>query len=652
MINEIVSSKNRGRNRNGFKLVSRFIALTCLSLMCISCSYERKISFPKVELTPFEQRLAQKIMIDIRYFCGNKFASQTPCKQPVTRLPVPLLKLLSDVHIGGVVLFGSNIVSPQQLVELTNNLQEAATQRENTTPLLIAVDQEGGRVVRLPRESATSFAGNMAIGATYDQHGTYYATEVGKIIGHELSSVGINVNFSPDVDVNVNPKNPVINVRSFGKEPNRVAELGIAMMNGLQSKNVTATLKHFPGHGNTDVDSHTGLPVVNYDTKTITNVDLVPFKKAIELGEPGMIMTAHIQYPYLDPTKVKTNSESDIIRPATMSKKILTGILRDKLHYKGVVITDALDMDSIAANFSPETAVFEAFSAGADIALMPMKISTEGDIYRFKLFVKKLAKKIVDDGQYLDEIIQSNERINRLKKSYGLLSKNYFGNGQDENNMPALLSTKASRKIEKKLAEDAVTIIQNKNNILPISSDTNYRMKIFIENDEQKKIFSSALHRNWSINNHSKLTTQFVKLGEYQFSSRSEAKETENDDVIIILYSGGKSSAAEANSVQQWKINQGSKGPFSERQIVKKILSDANNSGTKVVLAGMRSPYELTEFLASAEGVVVAYDSTTYVNATTGETIGVTYDAVASLILGNSFSGAVLPVSLLSMTLP
>ena len=240
---------------------------------------------------------------------------------------------VAKYHLGGVLYFNwsGNVGRPtnlEQVATLSNGLQEAARSNGAGVPLAITIDQEGGIVARIT-SPATEFPGNMALGATRDKD---LARKQGEILGRELRALGINVNFAPTVDVNTNWENPVIGVRSISSDENLVGELGTAQILGMQSQGVSATAKHFPGHGDTVTDSHLGLPVVTYDRATL-NRHLVPFQKAIDAGV-DMIMTAHIIVNAIDPDM-----------PGTLSKKVLTDLLRTEMGFKGIITTDALDME-------------------------------------------------------------------------------------------------------------------------------------------------------------------------------------------------------------------------------------------------------------------------------------------------------------------
>jgi beta-N-acetylhexosaminidase len=272
-------------------------------------------------------------------------------------------QLIERYHLGGVIYFAwsNNLQNPQQIAALSNSLQAVAMRKERPTPLLIATDQEHGVVVRVV-EPATQFPGSMALGASPNAEDARLA---GEITARELRALGINQNFGPVSDVNSNPLNPVIGVRSFGVDPALVASLTQVQVNGLQKGGAAATAKHFPGHGDTDVDSHYGLPIIARSKQQLDSVDLVPFAAAIDAGVDA-IMSAHIVVPSLDDSGL----------PATLSRPIMTDLLRTQLGFKGVVISDSLAMQGAKpyGDASDARVPVEALKAGVDMLLMPPKI--------------------------------------------------------------------------------------------------------------------------------------------------------------------------------------------------------------------------------------------------------------------------------------
>jgi len=269
-----------------------------------------------------------------------------------TRLNASNRALIQDRHLGGVTLFGRNVKTGAQLAQLNSELQTVA----DPVPLFISVDQEGGLVVRVT-SGATIFPGNMAIGATGDLD---LARRVAEAAASELRGMGVNMDLAPVLDVNTNPLNPVIGVRSFGSSPARVAEFGVATIGALQAGGISAVGKHFPGHGDTHVDSHLDLPVVPHALDRLHAVELAPFKAAIQAGVDG-IMTAHVTVQALD-------DRAQV--PATLSPAVLTGLLRDELGYPGLILTDALDMQAITQHRTAAEAAILAFEAGADMLLI------------------------------------------------------------------------------------------------------------------------------------------------------------------------------------------------------------------------------------------------------------------------------------------
>lgn len=270
---------------------------------------------------------------------------------PSSNITPELIHLIEEYKLGNIILFAYNVLSIEQIsshcAELHRRI-EAAT----GYPAFISIDQEGGVVTRLPKE-ACNVPGAMLIGATGRKE---YAYRAGYITGAELKSLGINMDLAPVLDVNSNPNNPVIGTRSYSGDATTVEKLGIEMMKGLEDAGVMPTGKHFPGHGDTAVDSHLGLPVVDKDIQQLMEVELVPFIRAIKQGVP-CIMTSHILFPKLESENV----------PATMSKSILTGLLREQLGFEGIIITDCLEMGAIVNYYGTAKGAVEAIKAGAQL---------------------------------------------------------------------------------------------------------------------------------------------------------------------------------------------------------------------------------------------------------------------------------------------
>jgi beta-N-acetylhexosaminidase len=309
-----------------------------------------------------------------------------------------LKKLIHDYRVGNIILFGRNIGTPNQVLELTSKLQEEAKAAGHTHPLLISVDQENG-VVRRIKDQVTLFPGAMSLGAAGD---TELAKEVGLATGKELRNLGINWNLAPVLDVNNNPDNPVINVRSFGEDPHKVGDLGVSWMKGVQEAGVATTLKHFPGHGDTDVDSHLDLPSINHSLERLFEVELVPFIQGIKSGA-DVIMTAHIYFSTL---------EQEYGRPATLSKNVLNGLLRNQLGFNGVITTDCLEMNAISKTVGVANGALQAAIAGADLLMVSHTFDYQVEA------VNKLLDAGLNGGININRIIESSDRILALKEKY------------------------------------------------------------------------------------------------------------------------------------------------------------------------------------------------------------------------------------------
>src|SRR4051795_5254630 len=261
-----------------------------------------------------------------------------------TTAPDWLLRRLGE-GLASVGLFGRNIASPEQVAALTAQLR---AERED---VLVAIDEEGGDVTRLEVRTGSSFPGNHALGAVDDVELT---RQVAAELGRRLAACGVNLDWAPSADVNSNPENPVIGVRSFGASSKLVARHTAAYVTGLQSAGVAACTKHFPGHGDTAVDSHHALPRIDVDTSVLGSRELSPFRAAIAAGTRA-VMTAHILVPALDPD-----------RPATLSGQVLTDLLRGELGYTGLIVTDGMEMQAIAGTYGIDRGSFLAIAAGAD----------------------------------------------------------------------------------------------------------------------------------------------------------------------------------------------------------------------------------------------------------------------------------------------
>ncbi len=610
--------------------LAKFATLGCVFMSASS------LAAPALTL---KQQIGQKLMLDFRYYCEDKDISSARCRAPMTTLPAPLAELLTQQQIGGVILFAENLENSAQMVELTQQLQRAAQQSELGAPLFISIDQEGGRVARIPRELGTAMTGNMSIGATYARHGTDFARRSAEVIATELNALGINLNYAPTVDVNMNPDNPVINVRSFGEDPQLVAELGGAQVDAYQRHQVIAALKHFPGHGDTNVDSHTGLPRVAHDKAQVMAQDIAPFKQIIDAGHaPGMIMTAHIQYPALDNSTFVSKDGDTMIKPATMSRAIMTDLLRDELGYSGVTITDALDMAGISHFFSAEDAVINTFKAGVDIALMPIAVRNQDDIAKLNALIDALEKAVQTGELDATEFEQSASRIMALKASYQLLPKHHKKLSKQQAVAKQVLGNPKHRALEAELASAAITDIKNGKNTASMLKNAK-SVAIIMPDTRKCMALEQALQAYLK-------DTQFHCLSLQGHDPVKAQALIEEVDLVIAGNASPAQSAVEiggmddSDAIAAFALSQAQQPDALER-----LLKQAKNTQKPTVFVSLRAPYDIARFGSYADAILATYAYN--IDVDDGETVqGPAFSALAKVLLGQQIPSGQLPVTI------
>ena len=433
------------------------LSMTGMTGYAADTASEKTVDQMLSEMTT-KQKVEQMIAITLRPWTGGEKQDN------LTSLNPELTKLIREHNFSGVTLFAPNIESAEQCAELTDQIQQAALSSECGIPMLICADQEGGSIYRIATGTLT--CGNMANGAAGDPA---LAEENAKILGNEMKSVGINTDLAPVLDVNNNPANPVINVRSFSSDPKIVSEMGASYLKGLQSEGVITTCKHFPGHGDTNTDSHTGLPLINKNYDELKNMELYPYDAAIKAGT-DMIMTAHIQFPQIETgTYISTSSGEKVSLPATLSKTMITGILRNDLGYDGVVTTDSMMMDAIQKNFDNVDAAVLAINADVDIMLEPMYVQNSEDIAKMEKYVADITKRVEDGEISAESIDKSVTRILTMKQNRGVLD---YEAPSTENAMK-IVGSAENREKALQIAEKGVTLVKNDDDILPLKPMTN-----------------------------------------------------------------------------------------------------------------------------------------------------------------------------------
>jgi len=385
-----------------------------------------------------EEQIGQVLMVG--------FAGLEPTSQ--------LIGLIQQQHIGSIILFSRNIQSAQQVQDLTGHLQEIARQAGAIGPLLIALDQENGMVQRLGEDS-TIFPGSMALGAVGEEQCAY---EVALAAGQELRALGITLNLAPVVDVNNNPANPVIGVRSFGEDPWQVARLASAQIRGYQQAGLATCVKHFPGHGDTATDSHLAMPVVPYTQERLEQIELVPFAASIAAGT-DCVMSAHISFPALMGASVL---------PATLSPLMIRQLLREQLGFCGVVITDCLEMNAVSETVGVGRGTVLAHLAGNDLLL----ISHRSD--RQLAGIEALRTAVLSTEIAPAHLQEAASRVLALKSRLQERARHLPA--------PALrdVGTASHRQLRDQIYERSVTLVRDEQTLLPLHLQPEQRLLLVL----------------------------------------------------------------------------------------------------------------------------------------------------------------------------
>jgi beta-N-acetylhexosaminidase len=448
-------------------------------------------------------------------------------------------QVVEKYKLGGVLYFSwaGNTDHPKQTAALSDSLQDVAL-HDTGVPLALAIDQEGGLVQRL-LAPATVYPGNMALGAVRDHD---LAAAQWEALGEEMRAVGVNIDFAPVVDVNTNPRNPVIGIRSFGEDPDLVSGLAAIATRALQSQNVSATLKHFPGHGNTAYDSHFNLPIVTYDRETLETVHLAPFAEGIASGADA-VMTAHIIVEAIDPEL-----------PATLSRDVLTGLLRRQMGYDGLIVTDSLDMGAAREHWSDAEVPVLALKAGADVLLNPPDTDVAYDAVLDAVRSGSITRRRLD---------ASVLRILETKYRRGLFDDPYSA-GAD---VMEHVGTPAHLRTADDIGRRATTVVTNDAGLLPLSADD----------------LSGVLVTGWGAGTTRTLSDAIAERGVEV--ARMETGATPDDTRIAVV----AGAAADHDLVVVTTMTAGF-APSAQQQALVAALVD---SGTPVVVVAVRNPYDI-----------------------------------------------------------
>jgi len=537
-----------------------------------------------VEDMTLRQKITQMLMPDFRKWQQEGQAAQFD----MTELNKEVAEAVDKYDFGGVILFAENVKGTAQTLAFTQALQQAAISNQANNgklPLLLAIDQEGGIVYRLG--SGTALPGNMAVGATRDPE---LANQAGQIIGRELSALGLNINFAPVFDTNNNPQNPVIGLRSFSSDPKVVARMGTAMMEGIQKYNVAVAAKHFPGHGDTAVDSHTGLPLVDKSYAELEALELLPFKAAIDKNA-DMLMTAHIQYPQIEKdTVISKQTGETIYIPATLSDDIITGIVRKKFGYKGVVVSDAMGMDAIAKNFGESEAAIMAIKSGVDVVLMPTVLRSKSDLAKIDKIINDIEQAVQRGDIPVSRLDESVTRILNLKEKRGILD--FDPSERTQAKAEATVGSELNRDTERKIAASAVTVVKNEDTVLPFKVKSGDRILLLAAYDDEVPGLELGVKR---------LIADGVIPAGVTYEALNYSKTTKLEDLkgkidqathLVLISEIGRQSQLASD--------------FWLTRVPTEVVDYANETGKQAAIMSISKPYDVANY-PNVKAIVAVY---------------------------------------------
>lgn len=461
------------------------------------------------------------------------------------------LDYIKKYQVGGVCFFQGNPVEQARMVNIFQN--------QATIPLFVGIDAEWGLGMRFPKD-AISFPKQLLLGAIQDNKLIY---EMGKEIADQCRAIGVNVNFAPSVDINSNPKNPIIYDRSFGESSRLVTEKGYMYMKGLEDNGVLACVKHFPGHGDTDVDSHKDLPVINKSMEELDKNELFPFRRLLS-QRVGAVMVGHLHLPQIDE---RPN------HPATLSDKLIKDVLRKDLSYDGLVFTDAMDMQAITRYFPNGTAEAEAFLAGNDVILLPSNLENA---------INAIKKYMIDGLITTERLDESVERILRTKYKLDLNFKPVI----NETGIPQILNSNKAIAISQRLTSASVTLLKNDDNLVPIVNIVDRKIATLSVNSGRTTVFQQRADSYISPHHY-----QVVPSTASANYSQLLTTLSQFDVVIVGIHTSGKQNDFTKDL------------PDDVLQLLKNLQRK-----TKVIITLFGSPY-LLDKLNFASNLLVNYDN-------------------------------------------
>ena len=616
-----------------------------------------------------DDKVSQMIVPSLRTWDGTAATSLADARG--------LAEALQKHRYGGVILYGQNITGSAQIARFTTQLQANNAGIAGAgahIPYLMCVDGEGGVVSRLA--TGSRMTGSMAIGAT-GSNARDNALATGKVIGEELAAAGFNVDFAPDIDVNSNPANPVIGTRSFSDDPQVVGELGAAFAEGLSASKVIATYKHFPGHGDTGTDTHLDVSAVTKTLDELKACELVPFAHNLEGAD--LVMTAHVTLPRIDDGATFADGTKGYY-PATMSPKALTGILRDGMGYDGVVITDALEMDALykvplveggggteaerrnSAVYGANLAA-KVIEAGGDILLAPRDLISADVVEYFDEYIAALVAKAQADPAFAARIDESAGRILKMKEKYGILDMDTSGCDVDQKaaNAEQVIGSAAHRAVESSIARQAVTLLKNEGDALPLSGHSG-NVVVFARDSDHVATVEYAIRKMQAAG----LVDADARIVNLE-DGTATGSDTASTRITIGFYRDYPASGATVHYTDEMKaavenadavvafsinFNLAALQPAADQyQGVSQIMADAHAAGAPFVLLSSNLPYDAARY-QDADAIMCCYMSSGLDSDPTdaaGNLSAYNANVVAAL---ESMFGAFAPTGTLPVSIP
>lgn len=460
-----------------------------------------------------------------------------------------ILNLIVRYHVSGVCYFSRNLNNPKQVKQLSNKLQ---SHTKLDFPLFLSIDQEGGMVNRITNDTITS-PSQMALGATDNR---LYIKWMSEFVARQLDEMGINMNYAPTIDVNNNPNNPVIGIRSFGENVKKVSQMGSESMLAYKKKGIIPVVKHFPGHGDTHTDSHHDLPIIDHGLERMHEVELVPFKHAIKQGA-DVVMVSHLNFPAIDP-----------VSPATLSYPIVTHLLREELGFDGVITTDCMEMEAITKHYSPAESAVKAVQAGIDLLLY----SHTYDVQRQAIDGVIEAVKRGDISE--ERINESFVRVMKLKQAYNV-SREATDYERDE------FEHARQAEFVKKLTDESITLVKDEQDLLPIQEEEKI---VLIYNSVQQA--SLAEEQFKSKNTLAHFLSRYTDVSHYDLT---------NDINLDDVYEQADKIVLATNNISR------------NQDLCHKVEQLLQKFGDKTIAVATSSPYDY-QIVKDASTFVATYD--------------------------------------------